>query len=253
VAIEPRDGVLVLDFEGTDPQVELPLNANYAVTLSAATYAFALLLPEGTPLNEGVREVIDVRAPEGTLVNARYPAPVAGGNVETSQRIVDVVLGALGRVAASQGTMNNITLGGAGFTYYETIAGGAGAGPERDGASVLQTHMTNTRNTPIEAFENDVPVLVRELKVAHGTGGAGKHRGGDGLEKEFEFRAPCTVHLLTDRRETAPYGLEGGEPGQPGENRFNGDVVAGRCRIEAEPGDRLRIRTPGGGGFGAPV
>ena len=253
VAIEARQDRLVVDFEGTGPQTRVAVNANYAVTLSAVTYAFALLLPEETPLNEGVAEVLDVRAPRGTLVNADFPAPVAGGNVETSQRIVDVVLGALGIVAASQGTMNNLTVGGEGFTYYETMAGGAGAGPDGPGASAIQTHMTNTKNTPIEALEHATPLLVRRLAVARGTGGAGLHAGGDGLIKELEFRARCVVHILSDRRERGPYGAQGGSPGQPGQNKLNGRQVAGRCRLEAGVGDRLVIRTPGGGGWGKPI
>jgi len=260
VAIEAREGRLVVDFDGTHAQVEEPLNANLAVTRSAVTYALALLLPPETPLNEGVHDVLDVHAPEGTLVNARYPAPVAGGNVETSQRIVDTVLGALDRLApgrlpaASQGTMNNLTVGGPGFTYYETIGGGAGAGPAGDGASAIQTHMTNTRNTPIEALENAAPMRVRALRVARGTGGAGRFRGGDGLEKEIEFLAPCTVHLLADRREKGPYGLAGGRPGATGKDEIvrgaGAEPIPGRAALRVEPGDRLRIRTPGGGGYG---
>jgi len=266
VVLQARDGVLHADFAGSHAQVDQPLNANFAVTCSAVTYALALLLPPGTPLNEGVRDVVSVSAPEGSIVNAGYPAPVAGGNVETSQRIVDVVLGALhkaapGRLpAASQGTMNNLTVGGLTvtgepFTYYETIAGGAGAGPDRAGASGLHTHMTNTRNTPIESLENATPLRVRRLEIARGTGGAGAHAGGDGLLKEFEFVTPCIVHLLADRRETAPYGQAGGEPGTRGEDRLiradgTEERVAGRARLLVQPGDRLRIRTPGGGGYG---
>ena len=267
VAVEARGDILHVDFAGSHAQVDLPLNANLAVTRSAVLYAFALLLPPETPLNAGVHEVIEVAAPEGTIVHARYPAPVAGGNVETSQRIVDTVIGALdqaapGRLpAASQGTMNNLTIGGRDFTYYETIAGGAGAAPDGPGAASIQTHMTNTRNTPIEALENATPLLVRTLKVARGTGGAGRHAGGDGLEKEIEFREACVVHLLADRRETGPYGLAGGMAGTPGEDHVfraaAGDPeprrIAGRVRLEMEPGDRLHIRTPGGGGYGSPV
>jgi N-methylhydantoinase B len=263
VAVEARGDTLRVDFAGTHAQVDAPLNANLAVTLSAVTYAFALLLPRGTPLNDGVRSVLDLRAPEGTLVNARYPAAVAGGNVETSQRIVDVVLGALDRAApgrlpaASQGTMNNLTLGWAGGTYYETMAGGAGAAPEGPGPSSIHTHLTNTRNTPIEALENAVPVIVRRLRVAKGTGGAGLRRGGDGLLKEIEFTAPCVVNLLTERRRLAPYGLAGGEPGACGSNELlragavDPEPLPGRAAFDARPGDRLRIRTPGGGGHGA--
>ncbi|MCK6461800.1 MAG: hydantoinase B/oxoprolinase family protein, partial [Planctomycetes bacterium] len=229
----------------------------------AVLYAFALLLPEGTPLNEGVRDALDVRAPEGTLVNALYPAPVAGGNVETSQRIVDVVLGALGRAlpgrlpAASQGTMNNLTFGWRGKTYYETIAGGSGGAPEGAGTSCIHTHLTNTRNTPIEALENAAPVIVRRLAVARGTGGRGAHPGGDGCLKEIEFTEPAVVSLLAERRERAPYGLEGGGPGACGRNEIVRGGVAtplpGCTSVDVRPGDRLRIRTPGGGGYGTPV
>jgi N-methylhydantoinase B len=263
VAIEARDGRLSVDFAGTHAQVDAPLNANFAVTLSAVLYAFALLLPEGTPLNEGVRDVLDVDAPEGTLVNALYPSPVAGGNVETSQRIVDVVLGALdqalpGRLpAASQGTMNNLTFGWRGKTYYETIAGGSGGAPEGPGTSAIHTHLTNTRNTPIEALENAAPVIVRTLRVARGTGGEGRHRGGDGCLKEIEFLERASVNLLTERRRRAPYGLSGGAPGKCGRNEIvrGGEAVPlpGRAAFDVGPGDRLRIRTPGGGGSGAAV
>jgi N-methylhydantoinase B len=261
VALEARGGRLLVDFAGTHAQVDAPLNANLAVTWSAVTYAFALLLPRETPLNEGVREVLDVRAPEGTLVNALYPAAVAGGNVETSQRIVDTMLGALdlaapGRLpAASQGTMNNLTLGWRGHTYYETIAGGAGGAPEGPGPSCLHTHMTNTRNTPIEALENVAPVVVRRLAVARGTGGAGRNRGGDGLEKEIEFLEPCVVNLLAERRQRAPYGLHGGGPGACGRDEVLRagvlERIPGRASLDLLPGDRLRIRTPGGGGYGS--
>ncbi len=258
--LQVRDDKLVVDFEGTHEQVDAPINCNLAVTWSAVSYVLALLLPAGTPLNEGVRDVLDVRAPEGSLVNARYPAAVAGGNVETSQRIVDVVLGALselapGRIpAASQGTMNNVTVGGRGFTYYETIAGGAGGGPAGPGASALHTHMTNTRNTPIEALENETPLRVRTLRVARGSGGAGRHAGGDGVVREIEFTEPCVAHLLSDRREQGPYGLQGGARGRPVHNTLIRDgeetPLGGRARLAAQPGDRLRIETPGGGGWG---
>lgn len=260
VALEARDGRLRVDFAGTHPQVEAPVNCNLAVTASAVVYAVALLLPEGTPLNEGVRETIGIDAPEGSLVHARYPSAVAGGNVETSQRIVDVVLGALDRAlpgripAASQGTMNNFTAGNAGFTYYETMPGGAGGGPSGPGASAIQVHMTNTRNTPVEALECATPLRVRALRVARGSGGGGRHPGGDGIVKEIEVTEACTVSLLTDRREGEPYGLFGGAPGRRGRNVLVRDGVEtplpGRVSFEARPGDRIRLETPGGGGFG---
>ena len=262
VAIEALEDSLRVDFAGTHAQVEEPLNANLAVTLSAVTYALALLLPEETPLNEGVHGVIDLHAPEGTIVNASYPAAVAGGNVETSQRIVDVVLGALAQAlpdriaAASQGTMNNLTVGGAGFTYYETMAGGAGGGPRRGGASAVQVHMTNTRNTPIEALENGLPFRVERLEVRRGSGGPGAHAGGDGVRKVLRFLAPCVVHLLTDRRELEPYGLAGGKGGAMGRNSLmragsdGWEVLTGRCGFTVQPGDRLMLESPGGGGFG---
>ena len=261
--VEAREDALRVDFEGTHAQVEAPLNANLAVTLSAVTYALALLLPEETPLNDGVHGVIDLHAPEGTIVNASYPAPVAGGNVETSQRIVDVVLGALARAlperipAASQGTMNNLTVGGDGFTYYETMAGGAGGGPLRAGASAVQVHMTNTRNTPIEALENGLPFRVERFEVRRGSGGAGDHPGGDGVRRVLRFLAPCVVHLLTDRRELGPYGAAGGAAGQVGRNSLlrRGETawepLAGRCGFTLQPGDRLMLESPGGGGWGA--
>ncbi|MHC4940162.1 MAG: hydantoinase B/oxoprolinase family protein [Planctomycetota bacterium] len=259
-ALEVRDKRLHVDFTGTVEQVDAPLNANYAVTFSAVSYVLALLLPRETPLNEGVQGVIDVHAPEGSLVNALYPAPVAGGNVETSQRIVDVVMGALAQAlpeaipAASQGTMNNLTVGGAGFTYYETIGGGAGAAPGKPGASAVHTHMTNTRNTPIEALENELPLRVDVLRVRRGSGGRGANAGGDGMVREMRFLAPCVVNLLTDRRDSTPYGLQGGEPGAPGRNLLRRgeaeEELGGRARVETGPGDVLRIETPGGGGFG---
>lgn len=257
-ALEARDGRLRVDFAGSHPQVDAPLNANYAVTVSAVSYVLALLLPPETPLNDGVFGLLDVHAPEGSIVNASYPAPVAGGNVETSQRIVDVVLGALAQAlpdkipAASQGTMNNVTVGGKGFTYYETIGGGAGASPDAAGASALHTHMTNTRNTPVEALENELPLRVDALRVRRGSGGEGRFSGGDGMVREMRFLEPCVVHLLTDRRLGRPYGLAGGAPGAPGRNVWNGErELEGRARIEAKPGDALRIETPGGGGHGA--
>jgi N-methylhydantoinase B len=264
VAITLRDGRARVDFAGTAPQTRGPVNANLAVTRSAVLYVFTLLAGEAIPANEGLARPLEIVAPEGSLVNALAPAAVAGGNVETSQRIVDVLLRALAHAAphrvpaASCGSMNNVALGGVvggkPFAYYETIAGGAGAGPAGPGASAVHTHMTNTMNTPVEALEAYYPLRVRRYAVRHGSGGTGRHRGGDGVVREIEFLAPASVTLLGERRVRGPWGLAGGGPGAPGRDW----LVAGRTRrrlpgkttVEVAPGDRLVVETPGGGGFG---
>jgi N-methylhydantoinase B len=222
---------------------------------------------ERVPANQGVLRAVKVIAPEGSLVNPRPPAAVAGGNVETSQRLTDVLLGALAQAlpdripAASQGTMNNLLVGGhdpvraKGFAYYETIAGGMGARPGSDGLSAVHTHMTNTLNTPIEVFELNYPMRVRRYSVRRGTGGAGLHRGGDGVVREVEFLSPAVVTVLADRRRHAPYGLRGGAPGATGETTLlKGGVeevpLPPKVTLRTQPGDVLRIATPGGGGWG---
>ncbi len=255
-------GRAVIDFTGTSPQAPAPVNANYAITLAAVFYVFRCLLGEDVPANAGLLDPIRVIAPEGTLVNALPPAAMAAGNVETSQRITDVLLGALAQAvperipAASQGTMNNVSFGGAGFAWYETIAGGMGASPRAPGQSGVHTHMTNSWNTPVEAFEHAFPVLVRSYRIRRGSGGKGLHRGGDGLVREFEFRAPAEVTILSDRRVHAPWGLAGGSPGKAGRNTLlragRARRLPGKVRFDALPGDRLRIETPGGGGWGRP-
>jgi N-methylhydantoinase B/oxoprolinase/acetone carboxylase alpha subunit len=266
VAIRLRRGSAVVDFSGTDAQTEGNINANFAVTLSATLYVFRCLVPGDVPFNAGLLRPIRVVAPEGSLVNARPPAAVAGGNVETSQRVTDVLLGALaqaapGRVpAASQGTMNNITFGGVhpatgrAFAYYETVGGGMGAGPERDGLSGVHTHMTNTRNTPIEALEHVLPLRLLRYRLRTGSGGRGRRSGGDGIVREFEFLAPGRVNILSERRRFAPYGLEGGEPGRPGRNTLLQGVkridLGSKASVSVRPGDRLVVETPGGGGYG---
>jgi N-methylhydantoinase B len=225
-------------------------------------------MPTDVPTNAGCWRPVEVVAPEGTVVNARAPAAVAGGNVETSQRIVDVLLGALAQAlpdripAASQGTMNNLLFGGYDpirqrpFVYYETIAGGAGACPHADGASGIHIHMTNTRNTPVEAIESAFPVRVLEYRLAERTGGTGRHRGGDGVIRTFQFLTETTVTLFTDRRRYAPYGLQGGKAGKRGQNRLlignrlETEIIKGTVRVP--PGSVLTIRTPGGGGWGEP-
>lgn len=266
VAITIRGDVAEVDFAGSNPQVEGPVNANYAVALSATMYAFRCLVAEDVPYTAGLLRPIHVIAPERTVVNAGPPAPMAAGNVETSQRITDVVLGALAQAAperipaASSGTMNNLSLGGwdarrnRTFAYYETVAGGMGASAAGPGESAIHTHMTNSWNTPIEALERQYPLRVRRYDVRHGSGGAGEHAGGDGIVREIEFLTPCDVTILSDRRERGPYGLAGGKAGKPGRNtvlRGNRRIgVGAKENLLAAKGDVLRVETPGGGGWG---
>ena len=278
-ALTIRGAHATVDFTGSDPQVEGSVNANFAITLSACLYAFRCLVEEDVLYNAGVARPLTVIAPPGSIVNAERPSAVAGGNVETSQRITDVVLGALGRAlpervpAASQGTMNNITLGGvdprigARFAYYETMGGGMGARLGMDGLSGVHTHMSNTRNTPVEAIEHYLPVRITRYGLRKHSGGAGTSRGGDGIVREYEMLTETSVTLLSDRRERPPYGAEGGEPGACGRNtlirkRDAGDAgrekagrekeerLPGKVQLTLQAGDRLRIETPGGGGYG---
>ncbi|MGC4051204.1 MAG: hydantoinase B/oxoprolinase family protein [Paludibaculum sp.] len=259
-SITIADGRASVDFSGTDAQVAGPVNANYAITLSAVFYVFRCLLDGDVPANAGLLRPISILAPAGSLVNANAPAAMAAGNVETSQRITDVLLGALSSAAprlipaASQGTMNNVSFGGEGFAWYETIAGGMGAAHDCDGQSAVHTHMTNSWNTPVEAFEHSHPVRVRAYRVRRGSGGAGRHRGGDGIIREIEFLAPADVTILADRRVRPPYGLEGGEPGALGRTLLRTGAktsqLPGKTRLDVQPGDLLRIESPGGGGFG---
>jgi len=219
-----------------------------------------------SPVNSGTFAPVEVIVPRGSILDAEPPHAVAGGNVETSQRIVDVVLGALAQAlpelipAASQGTMNNVAIGGYDpergrpFAYYETVGGGAGAGPAGDGLSGVHVHMTNTLNTPVEALEYVYPFRVRRYALRRGSGGAGRHRGGDGLVRDIEFLCPATVTLLTERRRTAAYGLQGGQPGAPGRNLLihnsHEEELPGKAECEVSPGDILSLQTPGGGGWG---
>jgi N-methylhydantoinase B len=264
VAVTIANGRAVVDFTGSAPQVSGSVNANFAVTLAATMYVFRCLIEDDVPFTAGILRPIRVIAPEGTVVNALAPAAMAAGNVETSQRITDVLLGALakaapGRIpAASSGTMNNLSFGGGlgekSFAYYETIAGGMGASKHADGASAIHTHMTNSWNTPIEAFEHQFPLRIAGYRVRRGSGGAGAHRGGDGIVREFEFLVPAEVTLLSDRRERGPWGLAGGRSGQPGRNTLvrggRARKLPAKTRFEARSGDILRIETPGGGGWG---
>ena len=256
-----------VDFTGSSPQVAGAINAVEAITVSAVSYCFRCLIAGDVPASAGLIEPIDVIAPKGTVVNALPPSSVAGGNVETSQRIVDVVFKALsqaipGRIpAASQGTMNNLTIGGIDprtgreFSYYETVAGGMGARPTLDGMNATHTHMTNSLNTPAEALEYAYPLRVREYRIRQHSGGKGKQRGGDGAIREIETLTTARVALLADRRKLAPYGLDGGGDGARGRAfiiRRDGrrEELTSKGSWQLEAGDRLRIETPGGGGFG---
>jgi N-methylhydantoinase B len=249
-----------LDFAGTAPQVPGNINCPLSVAAAAVLYCFRCLMPSQTPACAGTFRPITLAAPPGCLINARRPAAVAAGNVETSTRVVDVVLGALAQAlpdlipAASQGSMNNLAMGStdpaAPWDYYETIGGGMGAGPAGGGWSGVQTHMTNTLNTSIEVLESRLPLRVARYALRRGSGGTGRQRGGDGLVREIEFLAPAQVTLLTERRRHAPWGRAGGGSGAPGVNRLNGHEVPGKVALAVAAGDRLSIETPGGGGFG---
>ena len=247
-----------VDFSGTAAQVPGPVNANLAITVSAVAYVFCCLLDAHVPKNGGVFDCIDLVAPPGSIVNAGEPAAVAGGNVETSQRIVDVLLGALSQAApdripaASAGTMTNVSLGGVGFTYYETIAGGAGASRNARGAAAVQTHMTNTLNTPIEMLEAAYPLRVTRYAVRRGSGGRGERPGGDGIERHLEALSKMTATILADRQELGPYGLSGGLAGRPGRTYLGKRILPAKHTLELQPGDTLILKTPGGGGHGRP-
>jgi N-methylhydantoinase B/oxoprolinase/acetone carboxylase alpha subunit len=266
VALTVKKDRATVDFTGSAPQVVGSVNANYAITLSACLYAFRCLVEDDVLYNAGVGRPISVIAPEGSIVNAQRPAAVAGGNVETSQRITDVVFGALGKAqpafwpAASQGTMNNVTLGGTDprtgrrFAYYETMGGGMGGRNGMAGLSGVHTHMSNTRNTPVEAIEHYLPVRIRRYGLRTGSGGNGSAPGGDGLVREYEMLTETSVTLLTDRRVGAPYGVLGGSPGGKGRNTLiragEEEPLPGKVQITLQAGDRLRVETPGGGGYG---
>jgi N-methylhydantoinase B len=242
---------LTLDFDGTDPQYDGNLNCPLAVTRSACYFAVRVLTDPDIPANAGAYRPIEVVAPEGSLLNARPPAAVAGGNVETSSRIADVVLGAFGR-ALGQGTMNNVTLGDDRVVYYETIGGGQGACPDADGPSGVHVAMSNTLNTPIEALELEFPLRVVGYALRGGSGGAGRYRGGDGVVRELQALAPLRYSLITERRRHRPGGAAGGQPGLPGRNLVDGRELPPKATGELAEGQRLRIETPGGGGFGEP-
>ena len=269
IELDPVAASMRIDFSGSNPQVASSLNAVLAITYSAVYYVLRCLLPSDAPATAGLMRPVHITAPRGSIVNAELPAPVAGGNVETSQRIVDVLLRALAKAipdripAASCGTMSNLTIGGidprsgVAFAYYETTAGGMGASSQTDGLSGVHTHMTNSLNTPVEALEYAYPLRVRRYSYRAGSGGNGLHRGGDGLVKEVELLADAQVTLLADRQKHPPYGLNGGDPGTLGKvlhfNREGTIQLPGKCSISASKGDIIHLETPGGGGWGPPL
>ena len=270
VAITVAGDGMTIDFRGTSPQRPGCINAPQAVTASACLYMVRCIVGNDAPANQGCLRPVEIITPRGTLVNPEPQRGVAGGNVETSQRITDVLLAAMSQAlpqlipAASQGTMNNLLIGGHDlererpFVYYETIGGGMGARPDRDGISGIHTHMTNTMNTPIEALEFAFPLRLKRYALRRGSGGGGQHRGGDGLVRDVEFLSPARVTILSERRKFHPPGYYGGQHGQPGENvllrgGYEEVHLAGKETLDVEPGDILSIRTPGGGGWGRPV
>jgi 5-oxoprolinase (ATP-hydrolysing) len=250
VTLEASPHHLLVDFSGTGAEHSGNLNAPHAVTLACVLYFLRVLVGKPIPLNSGCLRHVELRLPERSLLSPGPERAVAGGNVETSQRVVDTLLAAAGLLAASQGTMNNLSFGDASYGYYETIAGGAGAGFA--GASAVHTHMTNTRITDAEVLERRFPVRLLEHSIRRGSGGAGRYPGGDGVRRTFEFLRPTQVSVLSQRRSLAPFGLNGGGPGSPGQNLLNGRELTGACAFDAVAGDRLTILTPGGGGFGTP-
>ena len=251
-----------LNFVGSSDMVPGNLNCPESVVAAAVYYCFRCLLPDESPSCSGLFRRLKIKTKSRSILNAERPAAVAAGNVETSTRLVDLIFGALAQLlpeqipAASQGTMNNIALGridpvsGSRWDYYETVAGGLGAGPHADGLSCAQSHMTNTLNTPVEVLEMSYPLRVTRYAERQGSGGAGKCRGGNGVIKQYEFLEPAQLTLLTERRRFAPWGLSGGEDGAKGENLLNGQSLPGKCSLTVDAGDRLEIRTPGGGGWG---
>lgn len=257
---------IIIDFSGSSPQVKGGINTNEAITYSAVLYVLTTLLAEDIPINSGIMRPVSLVLPPQSIVNAAKPGGLAGGNVETSQRIVDVLLGALAKAvpgkipAASQGTMNNISFGGEGFAYYETMGGGAGAISGAHGASGVHTHMTNSLNTPIEALEISFPIQIERYCLRRGSGGKGRFNGGDGLVRRYRFLQDAHVSILSERRRKSPYGLQGGEPGKGGENvLLRKDEKTGKrhrirlgskVNVDIRAGDVLVIKTPGGGGYG---
>ena len=266
VIIRIKNDEAFIDFSFSSSQVEGSVNANFAVTCSAVLYVFRSLIEEDIPFNTGLMRPLEIYAPLGSIVNAQHPAATAGGNVETSQRIVDVLLGALAKAiprqipAASSGTMNNVAFGGfdpekkKNFAYYETIGGGMGGSYDLPGLSGVHTHMTNSLNTPLEALENYLPLRIRRYCLRKGSGGEGLHKGGEGIIRDYEFLVPTQVTVISERRKFSPYGVWGGKGGKKGRNilfsKGKEIILSSKVNLKVDPGDVLRIETPGGGGYG---
>jgi N-methylhydantoinase B len=245
---------ITIDFAGTADSVRGNVNCPLPVTRSACYFALRVLLPKDMPANAGTYAPLEISAPGGSLVNAKSPSAVVAGNVETSNRIADAVLAALSEAATlpaqGQGTMNNTIIGGRGWTYYETIGGGQGASEKGPGPSGVHVGMSNTLNTPTEAFELEYPMRVERYELIYGSGGEGKYRGGDGIVRSVRVLEPASLSLLTDRRRHPPRGIEGGEPGEPGKNLLNDEELPPKVSRDVEEGDVVTVRTPGGGGYG---
>ncbi len=266
VEITIRKDEAIIDFSSSSSQVQGSVNANFAVTYSAVLYVFRCLVEEDIPFNTGLMRPLKIITRRGSVLDAQHPAATAGGNVETSQRIVDVLLGALSKAipekipAASSGTMNNVAFGGYDptrerrFAYYETIGGGMGAGPDSSGLSGVHTHMTNSLNTPLEALENYLPLKIKRYGLRRGSGGKGLNDGGEGIIREYEFHVPAQVTIISERRKFSPYGIQGGKSGKKGKNTLISQgkkiFLKSKCNIKVQPGDLLRVETPGGGGYG---
>jgi N-methylhydantoinase B len=255
VKLRVHDGTLDLDFTGTSPRVRGNVNTPRAVVRAAAIFVLRSLLDDDVPTNEGISRPVRIVTPDDCVLNARWPSAVAAGNVETSQRVTDLLFAAFADAgvpvpAQGQGTMNNITFGGDGWTFYETLGGGQGASARGTGPSAVHVGMSNTRNTPIESLERSYPMEVAEYRIRRGSGGGGAHRGGDGLVRRYRVLERCTVTLVTERRARAPRGAMGGDDGSAGVNRLNGRPLPAKCRMELQPGDEVTIETPGGGGWG---
>jgi 5-oxoprolinase (ATP-hydrolysing) len=245
-----------IDFGGTSAQRPNNFNAPPAIARAAVLYVFRTLVEDDIPMNDGCLIPLEIVIPEGSMLRPRYPAAVVAGNVETSQTIIDALYGALGVLAAAQGTMNNFTFGNGTHQYYETICGGSGAGPDFDGTDAVHTHATNSLLTDPEVLEWRCPVLLERFEIRGGSGGKGRHHGGNGVVREVRFRAPMTAAILSNRRRVPPFGLQGGGPGEPGRNavrRVSGaiEVLAATQAVEMAAGDVFIVETPGGGGFGS--